>query len=116
MDRWLRAVVSRRGNARAFQPACGANAALWRESKIDGPEMRKLLADWCAWLRLVGIDPCGDDEFQAFKRSECWKLIQRELKGLDCDPQVLALMRLFVEGCGCSSEPSRATERPATQV
>ncbi len=114
MDRWLRAVVSQGPETRErFDDVRERYAALWREGKIDGPEMRKLLADWCAWLRLVGIDPCGDDEFQAFKRSECWKLIQRELKGLDCDPQVLALMRLFAEGCGCSSEPSRATERPA---
>ncbi len=116
MDRWLRAVVSGPGNARAFRRRAGGDCGSLARGQDRQPEMRKLLADWCAWLRLVGIDPCGDDEFQAFKRSECWKLIQRELKGLDCDPQVPALMRLFVEGCGCSSEPSRATKPAYTGV
>jgi hypothetical protein len=106
LDRWLRMVISQGPETRQrFADVRERYAELWREGRIDGPEMRKLLREWCAWLQMIGIDPCGDDRAQALRQSECWKLIQRELAGVDCDPQALALIGLFASECGCSPSP-----------
>ena len=82
LDRWLRAIVAQGPETRQrFEEVREEYAKLWREGKLDGPEMRKLLGDWCAWLRLVGIDPCGDEQARAIKQSECWRLVPSELAG-----------------------------------
>jgi hypothetical protein len=110
VDRWLRAMTAQGPETRQrFDEVRERYAELWRAGNLDGPEMRALIADWCTWLRLVGISPDGDDAFQKLKQSECWKLIQGELAGLDCDPQAMALIALFNEECGCGGEPRRDT-------
>jgi hypothetical protein len=103
VDRWLRAIAAQGPETRQrFDDTRAEYAKLWRAGKIDGPEMRKLLRDWCAWLRLVGIDPDGDEQAQSLRQTECWKLVQKKLASVDCDPQVIALMRMFEQECGCS--------------
>lgn len=116
MDRWLRAIVSQGPETRQrFDDVRHEYATLWREGKLDGPEMRKLLRDWCAWLRLVGIDPNGDEQARSIKQSECWKLVQKELAGVDCDPQAVALIGLFEQECGCSPQASSGPSAPSHQ-
>jgi hypothetical protein len=74
-------------------------AELWRKGDLDGTEMRNLISAWCAWLRLVGIAPEGDDAFLALERSDCWATIRQDLRGLDCDPQVRALLHSMLHEC-----------------
>jgi len=115
LDRWLRVIVAQGPETRQrFDDVREEYAKLWREGKLHGPEMRKLLRDWCAWLRLVGIDPCGDERAQAIKQSECWRMVSKELAGVDCDPQAIALMRLFEQECGCTSEMAGASHAITT--
>jgi hypothetical protein len=108
LERWLRTVTAQGPETRQrFDDVRERYAQLWREGNLAGPEMRTLIADWCAWLKLVGIAPGGDDAFLALKQSECWKLIERELADIDCDPQAMALIGLLDEECGCGTEPAR---------
>jgi len=117
MDRWLRNILSQGPETRQrFDDVRARYAELWRQGKLDGPEMKKLLGDWCAWLRLIGVDPCGDDAVHALRQSECWRIIQRELVGVACDPQALALMRLFEEQCGCTDLPPQVEDRVYRRV
>jgi hypothetical protein len=49
MDRWLHAIVSQGPETRQrFDDVRDRYAALWRQGKLDGPEMRKLIGAWCA--------------------------------------------------------------------
>jgi hypothetical protein len=115
LDRWLRTVLSQGPETRQrFADVGERYAELWRAGKIDGPDMRRLLRDWCAWIQLVGIHPCGDDRAQALRRSECWKVIQRELAGVDCDRHASAMLGLFASECGCVPSAT-ADHEPGTQ-
>jgi hypothetical protein len=73
---------------------------LWREGRIDGPEMRKLFADLVAWASLVGIDPGSDLEFVTLLHSRCFRRILGEISLRECDPQAIALLRSIVEHVG----------------
>jgi hypothetical protein len=115
-ERWLRAVTAQGPETRQrFEDVRERYARLWREGKLAGPEMRALIADWCAWLKLVGISPEGDDAFLRLKQSECWNVILNELAGIDCDPQAMALIGLFGEECGCVTEPTRPSPGRSTK-
>jgi hypothetical protein len=116
LDRWLRAVCAQGPETRQrFDEVRERYAILWREGNLAGPEMRTLLDDWCVWLRLVGIAPEGDDTFAALEQSECWKLIQRELAGIDCDPEAMALVKLLGEECGPQA-PRPPGRRPSKRA
>jgi hypothetical protein len=109
LDRWLRAIVARGPESRDyFESVRDRYAALWREGRIDGPEMQKLLDEFCAWLRMTGLDAEQAQEAEALRQSECWRLIRERLKGIDCDPQAVALMQLF-SACGGASPTPGAT-------
>lgn len=96
-----RAIAEQGPETRAkFQEVCDRYAALWRAGRIEGPKMRALLKDWCAWLRLVGISPEGDDDFRALFETDCWRLIQKELKPFDCDARATAFRELLRANCG----------------
>ncbi len=113
LDRWLRAIVTQGPETRQrFEEVRERYAELWRQGRVDGPEMKKLIADWCTWLRLVQLDPCGGEAAEAIKQSECWRLIQRDLADLNCDPQAAALMALFQTECGCGE---KFEDRPARE-
>ena len=100
VDRLRRAIVTEGPETRQrFEEAGAHYANLWREGRIDGPEMRKLVIDWCTWLRLVGI-PLDDPAFRDVMESQCWKLIRAEIASIDCDPRAIAFLRLLAEGCG----------------
>ena len=73
---------------------------LWRAGKLDSPEMAELCADWCAWLRLVGVSLRDDPALKALLESDCLKKIVADCEPLNCDPQFYALVRLMVENCG----------------
>jgi hypothetical protein len=80
---------------------------LWRAGKLDSPEMAHLMADWCTWQRLVGVSIEEDPEFQELLKSPCLTLIADELRKsatLECDPQVNALVQLFMKACGHGSK------------
>ena len=109
LDRWLRAVTAQGPETRQrFDEVRRDYAKSWREGHLAGPKMRTLIDDWCAWLRLVGISPEGDAAFLALKQSECWKIVERELAGIDCDPQAMALVSLLDKACaGGPTRPPR---------
>ena len=111
-ERLLRAILAQGPETRRrFEEARERYAALWREGNLDGPEMRQLFADWCAWLKLIGLACENDEAFLALKKSNCWTAIARELKGIDCDPQAMALIRLIDEACGGGPEAPRWRSR-----
>jgi hypothetical protein len=78
---------------------------LWRAGKLDSPEMTKLLADWCAWLRLVGFSFQDDPAIKDLLQSDCLKKVLAECEPLNCDPQAEALVRCIMHKCTlCSGE------------
>lgn len=116
LDRFRRAVAEQGPETRQkFQEFCYRYALLWHAGRIDGGKMRAALADWCAWLKLIGISPEGDEAYHDLFASECWRLIQGELDCFDCDPHLSGFIALMQEGCsGGRTEPkpkSRA-EKP----
>jgi concanavalin A-like lectin/glucanase superfamily protein len=118
LDDLRRAIAAKGPETRErFAKVCKEFADLWRSGRIDGPEMKTLLADWCAWLRLVGLSPESDPRFAALFGSSCWTEIVSCLPGLDCDPRLMALVRLA--GTACGGKPARRTgggRRPATSA
>jgi hypothetical protein len=101
IGRLVRSIVSKGPESRQrFFEVQGEFDRLWRAGKINGPEIRKLFADWIAWLRLVGISIEADAAVQAFQNSDCLKLLLGEIEGLDCDPRHLALLKLIGDVLG----------------
>jgi hypothetical protein len=103
LDRLRRTIVGKGPETRArYAQACEKYAELWQAGKIDGPEMAQLLVDWCTWQRLVGISIEDDPEFQELVQLPCFEQMLAELRQcatLDCDPQLIAFLRLVTEAC-----------------
>jgi hypothetical protein len=108
VDRALIALIDGiRRNIMAYGPetreryikTCEQYLQLWRAGKLDGPEMTKLIANWCAWLRLVGFSFKDDPAVKELLHSDCLKKIMAECEPLNCDPQFLALIRLIMKNC-----------------
>jgi len=100
LDRLLRAIVAKGPETRErYARTCEEYARLWKSGQLDGTEMKQLFADWCTWLRLVGISIEDDPEFRQLFQEPCLKEVLAECKGLECDPQAAALVQLIVEGC-----------------
>jgi hypothetical protein len=78
---------------------CQQYLQLWRSGKLDSPEMKKLLADWCAWLRLVGFSFSDDPAIKNLLQSDCLKVVLAECAPLNCDPQFSALISLIMKNC-----------------
>ncbi|MFZ1985352.1 MAG: LamG-like jellyroll fold domain-containing protein [Desulfatitalea sp.] len=79
--------------------ACEQYLRLWRQGKLDSPEMAKLIEDWCAWLGIVGVAFKDDPALKDLLQSDCLKKVLAECAPLDCDPQTLALIRLVMKNC-----------------
>jgi hypothetical protein len=95
-----RAIMAYGPETRArYIKTCEQYLQLWRAGKLDSPEMAKLFADWCAWLRLVGFSCKDDPAVKNLLQSDCLKKVLAEVKPLDCDPQFLSLIRLIIENC-----------------
>jgi hypothetical protein len=62
--------------------------------------MKKLFADWIAWLHLVGISVETDPELLAFQHSTCLKLLLGEIGKFDCDRQYTAMSHLIAKALG----------------
>jgi Concanavalin A-like lectin/glucanases superfamily len=76
---------------------CEQYLQLWRAGKLDSPEMAKLSADWCAWLRLVGFSFKDDPAVKELLGSDCLRTILAECEPLECDPQFSALVCLIIK-------------------
>ena len=73
---------------------------LWREGKVDSPEMVDVFLDLIGWLRIAGAAPQDNAALAALKKSPCWQLILGELKPLDCDRQFMTLLRAVADNLG----------------
>jgi Concanavalin A-like lectin/glucanases superfamily len=83
-----------------------AFANLWFAGKIAGPEMEKVLCDWIALLRSLGLDPSSDPAHQNLTAT-LEALNSKTHDVLECDPQIAAfldLLRNAVENCGKTTE------------
>jgi hypothetical protein len=84
-------------------------AELWATNDVDTPQMRHAISDLATWLRLIGVQPDEDESTKELKSSRCWKLITSELAGLDCDPKIEAMIRMFGQADGCGPEHDNST-------
>lgn len=79
---------------------------LWFAGKIAGPEMEKVLCDWIALLRALGLDP-GDGPASKALSAALAELKIDTYDVLKCDPKIAAfleLLRKAVENCGKTTE------------
>lgn len=79
---------------------------LWFAGNIDGPEMEKVLCDWIATLRMLGVDPYSSPAQEALDAAlTTIKIDSHDL--LKCDPKIagfLKLMRNASDNCGKTKE------------
>jgi hypothetical protein len=100
LDRLRRAILAKGPETRErYIKTSQEYLQLWRAGKLDGPEMAKLITDWCTWLRLVGISFEDDLALRGVLQSDCLKLILAECEPFDCDQQAQALVRLIAQNC-----------------
>jgi hypothetical protein len=100
LDRTQRTIAAKGPETRErFDATSREYLRLWREGKLDGSEMAKLFADWCAWLRLVDISIERDPALQGLLRSDCLRKVLAECELLDCDPQMAEFLRLISRNC-----------------
>jgi hypothetical protein len=86
-----------------FYESSSRYRSLWRAGKMGDPEMAKLISEWIAWLKLVGISAESDPGLVALQASDCWHRLVAELRWTDCDPQVSALLQQLLESLGASA-------------
>ncbi len=100
VDRLRRTIIARGPETRErFERTSREYLQLWRAGKLDSPEMDKLFADWCTWLRLVDISIEDDPALQELLRSNCLRRVLARCEPLDCDPQLAALLQLIMRNC-----------------
>ena len=100
LDRLRRTIIATGPETRErFEKTSQEYLQLWRAGKLDSPEMEKLFADWCTWLRLVDVSIEDDPALQDLHRSDCLKQVLAECEPLDCDPQLAALVQLITRNC-----------------
>ncbi len=100
VDRLRRTIIARGPETRErFERTSREYLQLWRAGKLDSPEMDKLFADWCTWLRLVDISIEDDPALQELLRSNCLRRVLARCEPLDCDPQAAALLQLIMRNC-----------------
>lgn len=73
---------------------------LWRDGKVDSPEMADVFLDLIGWLRIAGVAPEDNAALVALKSSPCWQLILDELTPFDCDRQFMTLLRTVTDNLG----------------
>jgi hypothetical protein len=87
----------------AHGPAARAHAGqfyqryrvLWRKGQIDGAAMAKLITEWSAWNRSLGVDVSADAEVHALLSDPCFKLMGESSVRIDCDSKFMGYLRLF---------------------
>jgi hypothetical protein len=84
---------------------------LWRDGKLDSPEMVKVLAELMAWLRAVGLDPAKSPAVAAFANSECLRTMLCEVSPPDCDAQLVALLRALARVAGGGQDQAEAPRK-----
>ena len=89
--------------------AAQAYNRLWRAGEVDSPEMVKEVVDLITWLRIAGIAPDSDQTLAALSDSACWRLILAELTPLDCDRQMMALLRAVADTLGGTGQSKVTT-------
>jgi hypothetical protein len=95
IERILRAIAAKGVKEREhFAKLHDRYLKLWRAGDIDGPRMRKLIAEWIAWLRSLGIALETDAELRAIAHSHCFKLMLDACAGIDCDEDFAGLVRI----------------------
>ena len=100
LDKMQRTIVAKGPETRErFDKTSREYLLLWRDGKLDSPEMARLFADWCAWLRLVDISIERDPALQRLLRSDCLRRVLAECEPPDCDPQMAEFLRLIVQNC-----------------
>jgi hypothetical protein len=74
-----------------------AYSALWREGKVDDPQMTALAKRMRAWLEAEDVIDPADPALRHIFDHPCFELLLRQLSPLSCDPQVLALLQSLVQ-------------------
>jgi hypothetical protein len=111
LDRVRRTIIGKGPETRArYFRTSHDYLQLWRAGKLDSPQMAELCADWCAWLRLVGVSLRDDPALRVLLESDCLKKIVADCEPLNCDPQFCALVGLMVENCGQWLAPERKSD------
>jgi hypothetical protein len=83
---------------------------LWREGRVDSPEMATLFADLIGWLKLVGLDLSADPGLVTLANSQCLSVILGEISRLDCDEQARKLLESIAGGLGFTPKRPSAAE------
>jgi len=110
IDRLKRAIVGKGPETRArFFRTSDKYFELWSSGRLDHPDMARLFADWCAWLRLVGISIADDAGARALLQSDCLRRVLAEIKPIDCDPQIEALIKTIQGACGSAGSANSAS-------
>ncbi|HEX6708739.1 MAG TPA: hypothetical protein VF068_00280 [Rubrobacter sp.] len=100
LDRMQRTIVAKGPETRErFDRTSREYLLLWRDGKLDSPEMARLFTDWCEWLRLVDISIEQDPALQRLLQSDCLRRVLAECEPPDCDPQMAEFLRLIVQNC-----------------
>jgi hypothetical protein len=76
-----------------FSEFCAQYRALWRAGLADDPAMQALLAALRDWLINEGLVVPGNPAWQQIAEHECMQLLLKSLPRIDCDPQLLVLLR-----------------------
>ena len=75
-----------------YYKMCVEYQELWRAGKMGSPEMRALLVRLRDWLKAEGLLSLDDPDLQGTFGNPCFKKLVEALPGLDCDPEVQALI------------------------
>jgi hypothetical protein len=97
IDEFQRVILALGPEARdQYIKTCIRYRHLWKQGHLDGPEMAELLAEWLAWLRLMGFSFQNVPSLAELLRTSCLREIQPQLATLECDPQFLGLVALII--------------------
>jgi hypothetical protein len=114
IERILRAIAAKGMKEREhFAKLHDRYLELWRAGDIDGPRMRKLIAEWIAWLHALGVSLETDADLRAIAGSRCFKLMLKACKGIDCDEDFTGLIRIVDRAVRRPAPPKRSRRRRA---
>ncbi len=109
VDEVRRSIVAKGPETRdRYIKTCEKYLELWKAGKIDGPEMKKLIATWSQWLELVGFSFADAATVQALLNTDCLTKILKDLPydALDCDPKFKAFLKLVIKHTPQVHQPS----------
>ena len=79
-----------------FRQMCREYRELWRAGQVGSPQMLALVARLRDWLKAEGLFSLDDPELGQIGEHPCMKKLSGVLPSLDCDPEVLALIRAII--------------------